>query len=83
MPAICPIETFASVGGLLAYAGRSSDQFRAAADYVDKILKGAKPADLPIQLPTRFDLHINLKTARALGLKISPTMIARASDIIE
>jgi putative ABC transport system substrate-binding protein len=83
VPAICPIETFASVGGLLAYAGRSSDQFRAAADYVDKILKGARPADLPIQLPTRFDLHINLKTARALGLTISPAMIARASDIIE
>ena len=83
VPAICPIETFASVGGLLAYAGRSSDQFRAAADYVDKILKGTKPADLPIQLPTRFDLHMNLKTARAIGLTIPPAMIARASDIIE
>jgi putative ABC transport system substrate-binding protein len=83
VPAVCPIETFASIGGLLAYAGRSSDQFRTAADYVDKILKGTKPSDLPIQLPTRFDLHINLKTARALGLTISPAMIARASDVIE
>jgi putative ABC transport system substrate-binding protein len=83
LPAICPLESFASAGGLLGYAGHSVDQFRVAADYVDKILKGSKPADLPIQLPTRFDLSINLKTARALGLTVPPAMLARADNIIE
>jgi putative ABC transport system substrate-binding protein len=83
LPAICPAESFARVGGLLAYAGRPTDQFHRAADYVDRILKGAKPADLPVQLPTQFDLVINLKTARALGLTVPPAMLARASDVIE
>jgi putative ABC transport system substrate-binding protein len=83
LPAICPAESFARVGGLLAYAGRPTDQFHRTADYVDRILKGAKPADLPVQLPTQFDLVINLKTARALGLTVPPAMLARASDVIE
>ena len=83
LPAICPMESFAEVGGLLGYAGNSTDQFRRAADYVGRILKGAKPADLPIQLPTQFDLLINLKTARALGLSVPPAMLARATDVIE
>jgi putative ABC transport system substrate-binding protein len=83
VPAVCPIESFARVGGLLGYAGRLTDQFHRAADYVDRILNGAKPADLPIQLPTQFDLLINLKTARALGLSVPPAMLARASDVIE
>lgn len=83
LPAFCPMESFAKVGGLLGYAGNSTDQFRRAADYVGRILKGAKPADLPIQLPTQFDLLINLKTARALGLSVPPAMLARASDVIE
>jgi len=83
MPAICPLENFTRAGGLLGYAGRSNDQFRLAADYVDKILKGSKPADLPIQLPTQFDLSINLKTAHALGLTVPPSMLARANDVVE
>jgi putative ABC transport system substrate-binding protein len=83
LPAICPLESFTRAGGLLGYAGRSTDQFRLAADYVDKILKGSKPADLPIQLPTQFDLSINLKTAHALGLTVPPSMLARASDVVE
>ena len=83
LPAICPMERFAKVGGLLAYAGSSTDQFHRAADYVGRILKGAKPADLPIQLPTQFVLLINLKTARTLGLSVPPAMLARASEVIE
>ena len=59
------------------------DQFHRTADYVDRILKGAKPADLPVQLPTQFDLVINLKTARALGLTVPPAMLVLASDVIE
>jgi len=83
LPAISPIESFPKAGGLLAYSCRSTDQFRRAADYVDKVLRGSKPADLPIQLPTQYDLVINLKTARALGLAVPATMLARASDVVE
>jgi len=83
LPAISPIESFPKEGGLLAYSCRSTDQFRRAADYVDKVLRGSKPADLPIQLPTQYDLVINLKTARALGLAVPATMLARASDVVE
>src|SRR5665213_129768 len=82
LPAISPIESFPKAGGLLAYSCRSTDQFRRAADYVDKVLRGSKPADLPIQLPTQYDLVINLKTARALGLAVPATMLARASDVV-
>jgi putative tryptophan/tyrosine transport system substrate-binding protein len=82
-PAVSPIEGFVNDGGLLAYAGRSSDQFRLAAMYVDKILKGSRPSDLPVQLPTQFDLKINLKIAKALGLAIPPAMLARADEVIE
>ena len=70
-------------GGLLACAGRTSDQFRRAARYVDKILKGARPADLPIQLPTQFDLKINLRVAKAIGLSIPPGMLTRADEVLE
>jgi len=83
LPAASPIEGFAREGGLISYAGRSSDQYRLAAAYVDKILKGSKPADLPVQLPTQFDLKINLKTAKAIGLMVPPTMLARADEVIE
>ena len=83
LPAASPIEGFAREGGLISYAGRSSDQYRLAAAYVDKILKGSKPADLPVQLPTQFDLKIKLKTARAIGLMVPPTMLARADEVIE
>jgi len=83
LPAVGEARNFAEAGGLLAYGPRSEENFRRAAFLVDKILKGSKPADLPIEQPTKFELVINLKTAKALGLTIPPSLLQRADQVIE
>jgi putative ABC transport system substrate-binding protein len=83
LPAIYPHRYFAASGGLLSYGIDNIEQWHQAASYVDRILKGAKPADLPVQLPTKYDLIVNLKTARAIGLTIPDTLLVRADEVIE
>ena len=83
LPAVCPFRFFAEVGGLISYGPDLVDQYRRAAGYVDRILRGEKPADLPVQAPTKFELVINLKTAKTLGFTVPPMLLARADEVIE
>jgi ABC-type uncharacterized transport system substrate-binding protein len=83
IPAVCAWRQFPRDGGLAAYFGAEDQMYRQAAVFVDKVLKGAKPADLPVQQPTQFELVINLKTAKALGLTVPPSLLTRADDVIE
>jgi putative tryptophan/tyrosine transport system substrate-binding protein len=83
LPAVYPAPIFGRAGGLISYGPDSADQYRRAASYVDRILKGEKPGELPVQAPTKYQLVINLKTAKALGLKIPPSLLATVDEVIE
>src|SRR5262249_45044729 len=83
LAAVYPTREFVASGGMMSFGIDNIDVARRAADYVDRILRGANPADLPVQRPTKFELMINLRTAKALGLEVPPTLIARADEVIE
>jgi putative tryptophan/tyrosine transport system substrate-binding protein len=83
LPAVYPTRYFVTDGGLISYAADLIDQYRRSASYVDRILRGEKPADMPVQAPTKYELVINLKTAKALGLTVPASVLARADEVIE
>jgi putative tryptophan/tyrosine transport system substrate-binding protein len=83
LPAIYPFAFYAKAGGLISYGFDAGDQFRQGAEYVDKLLRGAKPTDLPVQHPTKFDLVLNIKTAKMLGLEVPPSLLALTDDVVE
>ena len=83
LPTMYAFREFVDAGGLISYGPNFPDLFRRAAEIVDKILRGTRPADIPVEQPTKFDLVINLITAKALGLTVPPTLIARADEVIE
>ena len=83
VPAVYPVQTFVAAGGLISYGPNFTDQYRRAAGYVDRILRGEKPADLPVQAPNKYELAINVKTAKALGLSVPQSLLARADEVIE
>jgi putative tryptophan/tyrosine transport system substrate-binding protein len=83
LPAVYPFRFYAEIGGLLSYGSDNLDNYRRAASYVDRILRGTKPSELPVQVPVKYELVVNLKTAKALGLKIQDSFLLRADEVIE